>query len=74
MTLTERQFPMQDGPPIPWSLAERIYFVYHDLFGNEQTLERLAERGGFGWAEIPFLRKDYFCKHLRYPDWSQVVT
>ena len=48
----QRYFPMQDGPKIPWSLAETIYKVYKDLFGNDQSLERLAERGGFGWSEV----------------------
>lgn len=66
----ERLFPMQDGPSIPWSLAERIYLVYADLSGREQSLERLAERGGFGWAEVPTLRKEYFRKHGCYPDWT----
>ena len=65
----EAQFPMQDGPSIPWSLAERIYSVYSDLFGTRQSLRRLAERGGFGWSEIPFLRKDYLRKHGRLPEW-----
>jgi hypothetical protein len=48
----DRPFPMLDGPPIPWQLAEIIYTAYRDLFGSSQTLERLAERGGFGWAEV----------------------
>lgn len=51
-----RPFPMQDGPPIPWFLAEAIYeHVYR--FGG-QTLERLAERGGFGWGEVKDLWVD----------------
>lgn len=48
----EKSFPMQGGPPIPWSLAELLYVGYVALFGKDQTLERLAERGGFGWGEI----------------------
>lgn len=67
----DKPFPMQDGPAIPWSLAERIYEVYTDVCGQDQTLERLAERGGFGWAEIPILRRDYFRKHSRFPDWDE---
>ena len=47
-----RPFPMQDGPPIPWSLAKIIYAGYSALFGTNQSLERLAERGGFGWSEV----------------------
>ena len=72
--MTERQFPMQDGPSIPWSMAERIYFVYADLFGEQQSLERLAKRGGFGWAEVPVFRKEYYRKHGWYPDWSVALT
>lgn len=72
--LRERPFPMQDGPPIPWSLAERIYFVYADLFGTSQSLERLAERGGFGWSEIPHLRTDYRSKYGRFPDWTATLA
>jgi hypothetical protein len=47
-----RQFPMGDGPPIPWSLAEALYAGYSQRYGTQQSLERLAERGGFGWGEI----------------------
>ena len=55
----EREFPMQDGPDIPWSLAEKIYKMYSDLFGGEQSLERLAERGGFGWAEVKAIQEKW---------------
>lgn len=47
-----RPFPMFDGPPIPWALAEVIYAAYDRLYGHDQTLEKMAERGGFGWAEV----------------------
>lgn len=47
-----REFPMLDGPRIPWSLAEKLYAGYSAEYGTTQSLERLAERGGFGWAEI----------------------
>ena len=67
LALLRREFPMQDGPPIPWRLAEEIYAVYHDVYGNDQTLERLAERGGFGWGEIPVFRKDYMSKRGSWP-------
>lgn len=48
----ERWFPMQNGPAIPWKLAELLYAGYSALYGTEQSLERLAERHGFGWSEI----------------------
>jgi len=47
-----KKFPMQDGPDIGWDVAEEIYVRYSELFGTSQSLERLAERGGFGWAEV----------------------
>jgi len=52
-----RPFPMQGGPPIPWFLAVAIYDHLYRYGG--QTLERLAERGGFGWAEVEHLWKDF---------------
>lgn len=47
------EFPMLDGPKIPWSLAGKIYEVYAARFGRQQSLEMIAARGGFGWSEIP---------------------
>ena len=46
---------MQDGPDIDWITAEKIYKVYSELYGTQQSLERLAERGGFGWTEVSFM-------------------
>ncbi len=48
----ERKFPMQNGPAIPWLLAELLYVGYSACYGTDQTLERIAQRGGFGWGEI----------------------
>ena len=59
----EKIFPMLDGPDIPWSLAEEIYEKYHVLY-HEQTLERLAERGGFGWEEVKHLWKECLRKKI----------
>ncbi len=44
---------MQDGPPIPWFIADA---VYQTVYGSSasQSLETLANRGGFGWREIAF--------------------
>jgi len=44
-------------PPlwIPWPMAELAYDVYSSRFGTSQTLERLAERGGFGAGEMDAL-------------------
>lgn len=71
--MSEREFPMQDGPPIPWSLAEEIYRVYSNLYGNEQSLERLAERGGFGWDEITHMTKTYKRRRVGLPSpWRKI--
>lgn len=53
MSESTRMFPMQGGPDIPWWLAEVIYAGYSTAHGTGQSLERLAERGGFGWSEVP---------------------
>lgn len=37
---------------IPWWLAEEVYKIYAKKFGTGQSLERLAERGGFTREEM----------------------
>jgi len=40
-------------------LAEIAYEYYSSRYGKEQSLERLAERGGFGRFElVEFIRRD----------------
>ena len=64
-----RPFPIQSEPSIPyrsklnsvipWWLAEEAYKYYSERFGKDQSLERLAERGGFGRKELlMLLRKE----------------
>ena len=58
----ERLFPMQrdyngrdkPNPPLPWAVAQAVYeHLYVPYAGPGcQTLERLAERGGFSYEEI----------------------
>ncbi len=43
-----RQFGRPHPTRIPWSVAELAYSQYH----YSQTLERIAERGGFGPEEM----------------------
>ena len=44
---------------IPWWLAEEAYAYYASRYGTSQSLERLAERGGFGREELlMLLRKE----------------
>ena len=55
----ERKFPIQaecGAKPhlqlIPWSVAEKAYSVYSAQYGNEQSLQQLAGRGGFHPSEM----------------------
>ena len=69
--MTQRMFPMQKGPPIPWETAKVIYRAYSRLYGTQQSLERLGERGGFGWAEVPVIFKEL---ERRYPAlWRELM-
>lgn len=71
---SKRRFPiMSEGtraegyrahPPIPWAVAERAYATYTAQYGDDQTLERMAERGGFGCFEM-----DQFA-----PGWEEECT
>lgn len=47
-----RAFPIHGGGSIPWSVAEDAYVAYAARYGDSQSLERLAERGGFGLGEL----------------------
>ena len=69
--MSEKNFPIQAeflpagkklaATEIPWWLAEIAYERYVELYGNQQSLERLAERGGFGRKELlVLLRKEKF--------------
>lgn len=40
---------------ISWELAERAYAAYRAKGHTSQTLERLAERGGFSHGELDWL-------------------
>ena len=56
---TRDTFPMLDGPPISRERAEQVYRIYCCLFGNCQTLQRIAERGGFGHGEIEYMERKH---------------
>lgn len=61
----ERRAPMQGEfgknkkPPgtISWKEHLEAYEVYGKKYGHQQSAERLADRGGFGWNEFIFLMK-----------------
>ena len=67
-----RTFPIQSDyrdtkahpTTIPWEVADKAYAVYRGRYGSQQTLERLAERGGFSGGEM-----DEF-----YPGWRDEVS
>lgn len=59
MSIRDKPFPMQRGPAISWDVAEKVYAMYSALYGTQQSLERLAERGGFGWAEVEYIQAEY---------------
>lgn len=46
---------------VPWKLAEIAYVEYARRYGTDQSLERIAERGGFGLLEIA----DYLLAQLK---------
>lgn len=37
---------------VPWALAERAYMAYAVRYGTDQSMERLAQRGGFSAREM----------------------
>lgn len=43
------------GGQIPRVVAEEAYKEYAAQYGNEQSFERLCERGGFGAEELAIL-------------------
>lgn len=51
----QRRFPIQQGGTVDWAAAEQAYARYVAQFGHEQSLQRLAERGGFGIGEFCLL-------------------
>lgn len=48
--MSERRFPIMPGPSVPWRLVEPYARQIYD--NHEQTLERLAERGGLDPTEL----------------------
>lgn len=59
----------QEGCSIPWWLAEEAYAHYVRQYGDCQSLQGLANRGGFGRAELLHLLRQ--CKH---GNWSEIIS
>lgn len=52
-----KKFPIQPDydkkfREIDWDIAKVAYKEYKAQYGNSQSLERMAERGGFGVEEL----------------------
>jgi len=57
--------PYHHGGYITFVAHLRAYAIYSAIYGNQQTAERLAERGGFGQEELDFF----------YPEWrNHIIT
>lgn len=57
---TAKRFPMMNSRiDIDWETAEKIYHMYSTLYGTSASLERIAERGGFGWEEVAIIEAKY---------------
>lgn len=55
MGVRDKLFPMQDGPDVSWEVGALFYLIYSSRYGTEQSIEGIAERGGFGYKEIELL-------------------
>lgn len=53
--LKAKPHPLQ----IPWHIAELAYSVYAANYGTGQSLQRLAERGGFSPGEMDMFLPDW---------------
>jgi hypothetical protein len=62
MIETGGRFPILNGGgrTIPWHVAEMAYATYAERYGHGQSLQRIAQRGGFDEGELDLL----------YPDWK----
>lgn len=68
-----KRFPIQaehkpGGRPattIDWHEAEKVYDDYAYVYGFSQSLERLAQRGGFGHDELTIYPEEAAAKRAR---------
>lgn len=72
-----RTFPIQSergAAPHPirisWETAELAYSVYSGMYGRGQSLERLAERGGFGPSEMDTFLPDWRTRESLLAQWQ----
>lgn len=67
----EKRFPIQHGGSVPWWAAERAYEGYAAAGHGDQSLERLAQRGGFGVGEFGVLFQGLAYNDARFEERSQ---
>lgn len=67
-----RMFPMQWGPKLTWNQAEHWYEAYSALYGTNQSIERMAQRGGFSWQELGVIERELQKRRPGFwTDWRQ---
>lgn len=59
-----KKFPIQPDydekfREVDWEIAEKAYKAYKAQYGSSQSLEIIAERGGFGAEELVTLLYEY---------------
>ncbi len=50
--MTDKRFPIQDVGTVAWAAAEHAFSNYAQRYGTDQSLMRIAQRGGFGLGEF----------------------
>ena len=70
----ERRFPIQNAGTVPWSAAEKAYEGYAAAGHGSQSLERVAQRGGFGVGEFAVLYQGLAYNDARFEDRVEPAT
>ena len=71
--MDEKRFPIQGGLTVSWAAAERAYKHYCKQCGSSQTMEQLAERGGFGVLEFVYFYCDIAIIGGRRPSENRIA-
>lgn len=55
-----KRFPINgNNGTIPWGVAEQAYIEYCKQYGNSQTIETMAARGGFAISELDMFHPNW---------------
>jgi hypothetical protein len=55
-----KRFPINgNNGTIPWGVAEQVYIEYCKQYGNSQTIETMAARGGFAISELDMFHPNW---------------